>query len=370
MIVDDESSVLRALRRGLRLKARDWTLYAEESPQAALDRLQDATPLVVISDKRMPEMDGAAFLQEVKQRSPLSVRVILSGDTTGEAALQVADIAHLLLPKPFELDDLVNVLNAALCLHHLPVSPEIREQISCIRSLPVLPKVYQELVDYLNSTDEPDNQRIAQIISQDVAILSKILQLANSAFFGFRNPASSALDAVVRLGQDLIANLVLCYGLFEQDQADEQRHALLSHEAEKVAALTMSMAAHIGLKRPQTDHSFVVGLLHNVGGLILGENQDNPPLRAAVSGYLLKLWGFDDIMVNAVLYQCDLAAAPTDNCPISSCLHVATQVFAAREAGIAPLSDTSGLDLESLERVGLIDQVTSWLQEATENSPH
>ena len=361
LIVDDEASVLRSLHRGLRRHFRDWELILEESAEAALKQLEAKQPWIVISDKRMPGMDGVELLTEVRQQSPLAVRVMISGETITSESLAAFGVAHLMLPKPFNMDDLVSALQAARCLHELPVPFELREEIGCISSLPVLPAVYTELVQYLDSTREPKSRRIAQIISHDMAILSKILQMSNSAYFGFASPASSATDAVVRLGHTMIKNLVLVAGIFKQENdGNESLHSVLCTQAEEVCGIMVALAKNMRLPPPEADIHFIIGMLHNVGGLISGELEEYSR-NALISGYLLKLWGFDSETVRAVLHYANPKRSPQIT-PLMLRLHAATILHRCHRSGKDPLADDSGLDKELLAEAGILPAIEAFLE--------
>lgn len=366
LFLDDESSILRSLRRGLRRHFRDWELVFEERPENALKQLDTLSPWVVVSDKQMPGMDGIEFLEHVRQHCPLAVRILLSGETDTDKAISAVGVAHLMLPKPFEMEDIVNSLHAAKCLRELPIPLHLREEIGCIDSLPVLPAVYQELVSYLNQTPDPDSERIAEIITQDTAILSKILQLANSAFFGFASPATSAIDAVVRLGQGMIKNLVLCAGIFRQDSSNNTyEHEQLCRQAEHVAGIMRTLSQEMKLSRAEADHHYVLGMLHNVGGLISGKT-DNSERNAVISAYLLKLWGFDSDTVVAVLYQLHPENAQKIK-PMTLRLHASTTISHAHQIGGDPLAADSGLNQSLLSDAGMLEQVEQYLQADTAN---
>ncbi|MDI3324952.1 HDOD domain-containing protein [Pontibacterium granulatum] len=358
LIVDDEASVLRSLHRGLRRHFRDWELILEESAESALKQLKTKQPWIVISDKRMPGMDGVELLTRVRQQAPLAVRVMISGETITSDSLPAFGVAHLMLPKPFNMDDLISALQAARSLHELPVPFEVREEIGCISSLPVLPSVYTELVQYLDSTREPENSRIAQIISHDMAILSKILQMSNSAYFGFASPASSATDAVVRLGHTMIKNLVLVAGIFKEE-ANESLHSALCAQAEEVCGIMVALANIMRLPPPEADIHFIIGMLHNVGGLISGELGEYSR-NALISGYLLKLWGFDSETVRAVLHYANPKRSPQIT-PLMLRLHAATTLYRCHHSGKDPLAEDSGLDKKLLTETGILPAIEALL---------
>jgi CheY-like chemotaxis protein len=79
LFVDDEAMVLDGLRRALHGMREGWEMRFVESGAAALEALEKERYDAVVSDMRMPMMDGAQLLEEVKQRYPDMVRMILSG---------------------------------------------------------------------------------------------------------------------------------------------------------------------------------------------------------------------------------------------------------------------------------------------------
>jgi HD-like signal output (HDOD) protein/CheY-like chemotaxis protein len=371
LFVDDETNVLNALKRSMRLHCRDWQVECCSSPAAALLLLPTFDPWVVFSDKRMPEMDGATFLHAVGQELPEAVRVLLTGDTSPETAFEVAEVAHILLAKPFHFESIIDILHRAQCLHLLPVSHTVRHEIGAIEHFPVLPKVYQELVAYLKQ-DEVETQEIARIISQDPPILAKLMQLANSAFMGFVNHATNAQAVVVRLGTELIKNIVLCVGVFQQSEKfDEYLCEQLFVESMEVAKISHDLSKACGCSNIELDNSFILGLLHNVGMLMtdlsmLHNVSDSSDTRfdeeSVVGAYMLALWEFDSEFTNAVLYQDKPECA--DTVTLLSCrLYVAKIVRQAQKQGVSALEVKPSLNQPLLKEQGMLEDVLVWINE-------
>lgn len=120
LLVDDEPLVLRALERQLRGILRSprpaYRIESHTSPAAALRRAQEVDFDVVVSDYRMPEMNGVAFLRAFRALQPTAARLILSGhaDLAGLAdAINVAGILRF-LAKPWDEAELVFAIESAL----------------------------------------------------------------------------------------------------------------------------------------------------------------------------------------------------------------------------------------------------------------
>lgn len=351
LFVDDEVSVLRAIRRGLRLRCKDWNLTFTESPLQALELIRENPPHLVVSDKRMPEMDGVQFLKVLAEEEPQIVRVMLSGDTSGESAAEAAVVSHILLAKPFDLDELAEMLKRANCLRQLPLSHTQKQTLGSLQGLPVLPDTYQKLQAYLGK-GEIDTAKVALIVSEDVAVLSKLLQLANSPFFGFSSPVKTAHETVIRLGVDMIRQLVLCIGLFHRDEENAEQHKRLFDYAQRVAGLMAEFSRNAGYEQTRVENAFMLGLLHNIGCLApcCGPASSDCPL---ISAYLLKLWGFNDALVEQILYQ-DRPLETEDLNGFVADLYAAKMWISGEKEGQSTEEITASIPADVLRRSALL----------------
>ncbi len=110
--MDDELFVLKSLAATLR---KHFEVISASSAADALDLLDQEPGLrVVVSDYRMPGMDGAAFLAEVRGRFPRTVRMLLSGAGAENVVLQNADLAFRVLSKPCPRETLILAIEDAL----------------------------------------------------------------------------------------------------------------------------------------------------------------------------------------------------------------------------------------------------------------
>jgi DNA-binding NtrC family response regulator len=107
LFVDDEPRLLSALRRMLMPEKHRWAMSFVEGGASALDLLQREPFDIVISDMRMPDMDGAALLREVQRLYPRTYRMVLSGYAEAEATSRVREVAQRFLSKPCDPADLI-----------------------------------------------------------------------------------------------------------------------------------------------------------------------------------------------------------------------------------------------------------------------
>src|SRR5487761_2096594 len=114
LLVDDEANILNALRRLLR--PLGYRIFTAESGRAGLEILEREQVDLVISDMRMPEMNGAQFLEEVRIRFPDCMRILLTGYAdmgSTIAAINRGEI-YRYISKPWEDNDLVLAVKHAL----------------------------------------------------------------------------------------------------------------------------------------------------------------------------------------------------------------------------------------------------------------
>lgn len=118
MLVDDENLVLGALQRVISRQLGDEEIKVEafQDPRAALRRSAEISFDVVISDYRMPIMDGVSFLAALKEVQPDTVRLVLSAQVDLKALVSAINQAQIFrfLAKPWEDDELLAMIRLAL----------------------------------------------------------------------------------------------------------------------------------------------------------------------------------------------------------------------------------------------------------------
>jgi response regulator RpfG family c-di-GMP phosphodiesterase len=121
LLVDDEENVLHALARNFR---RDFEMETALGPQAALSMISERGPYaVVVSDFRMPDMDGLELLSQVRKQWPDTVRMILSGNADFQSVMASVNdgCVFQFMTKPCPVDNLRNSITGALRHHELAV---------------------------------------------------------------------------------------------------------------------------------------------------------------------------------------------------------------------------------------------------------
>jgi len=116
LFVDDEVRLINGLRRMLFRQRDSWGMYFALSGFEALDILSKNSIDILITDMRMPQMDGAELLVKIVEKYPGVIRIILSGHSDEELILKSVRTAHQFIAKPVSAEILVNSINRAMQL--------------------------------------------------------------------------------------------------------------------------------------------------------------------------------------------------------------------------------------------------------------
>jgi len=377
LFVDDEPNILEGIRRMLYADRSRWDVEFALGGAAALQACERSPFDVVVSDMRMPNMDGAALLTQLRDRYPGIARIVLSGHCESEAATRAVPVAHRFLAKPCSPADLVSAIEGVCALQDILSGPRIREVIGSIGQLPSLSSTYACLTKALMNPETPIS-KVAKIVEQDMALAAKVLQLVNSAFFGLAQEVTSLSSAVNRLGIDTIKNLVLVTETFEVFLPDKRippsAHEFLQQHAQHVA----SIAGKLPVDRSVRDVTILAGLLHDIGRLIFAsklpdqfraalnlsrergceiyeaEEEIMGTSHAEVGAYLLGLWSIPHVAVEAIAHHHRPTRIPHSGFDTSTALYVADVL--AGESCVAPDSGAPTLrdaDRECLEMLGI-----------------
>ena len=237
LFVDDEPNILSGLKRLMRGQRDDWDMMFCSSGNEALELFEQAPFDVVVSDMRMPGMDGAQLLDRIRKKHPQTIRVILSGYADQESVLRTVGPAHVYLAKPCDPHALQDAIIRPLVLRKKLNSPELQALLAGLSNLPSLPEVFLRLNEELNSP-KASAASVAEIISQDLAMTAEILRLTNSAYFSTPVKVTTPMHAVRTLGMEIIQALVLRIGIFRQFSGEHSVIALLKEVNEYSLAIS------------------------------------------------------------------------------------------------------------------------------------
>lgn len=334
LFVDDEPNVLAGIRRLMHPHRNAWEARYANGPIEAIEAMKEERFDVIVSDIRMPGMDGVKLLGYVMDNYPATARIALTGETDQVEVLKTVTAVHQLLTKPCDIDLLIGIING-LRPNAWSHNPKIEALLAGMSSIPSLPSVYAELNEEL-SRETCSAQTIGAIVAKDVGLSTKVLHLVNSALFSLPRKVGNPTQAAMLLGTELTRALVATAGVFDQYHSkippilDLQRlvdHCLLAQ------GIARAVAQAEDLSKEASDKVAVAALLHDVGKLVLAANlperwsqvktvanQRKCPIskveaqvfggdHGQMGGYLLALWGFDSTICRAVGHHCNPRSA-------------------------------------------------------------
>lgn len=318
LFVDDEENILFGLRRMLYPMRNEWRIFYSNGGEEALNFLKENEVDVIISDIRMPGMDGTQLLNKVREMYPQIIRITLSGYADDNLALKNTKVVHQCLSKPTDSNTIKIIIERAYKLRQALDNPELLKVINSLDTLPSLPQVYVKLENEINSSHSSINN-IANIISNDPVITAKILQLTNSAFFGLPTHISNIKEAINFLGINLIKTLVLTLKLFkpmDENHQNVKKYQEVWEHSLNVASISQKIANLKSLSKKDIENSYLGGLMHDIGKLILLNNYPakkieesfSETLHAGIGAYLLGSWGLPDEIIEAVAFHHDFDA--------------------------------------------------------------
>lgn len=319
-IVERDPSVLLSLQSLLHRRLPGWRLRFFSDPAVAIVHVHEDEPHVVVAELDLPGFEGVTFLEEVRRRTPSSVRLLLTSYASDAEVVGVAAVAHQLLTKPQDVARLPAVLESAWGVSSLLREPAHRDMVAESNELPPAPSVFVRLCAVLDGA-RPSAEDVATVIEQDAGLAGRVVQVAQSTLFGARVAPRSVREAVVRLGFELTRGLALSAHL---EGIVPARVEGFDAEAFSRRGLRTGMVMRRLASRADQDQAFLTGIVHGVGMLLFASRRPaqytslareaamrGEPMAqvmharlgitdAELGAYLLGLWGFPTRMVAAV----------------------------------------------------------------------
>ncbi len=268
IFVDDEKRITKSLKRIFYPMRKRWKVFLYNSPHEALNRIKEGDIDVIFSDIKMPGMNGIQLLERVKNISPTTLRIAISGQASPETNQKSVMIVHQYLHKPCKLETMKEVISRADKLQYLLENDNLSEIISQVDTLPSLPIIYNEIKEKIDLEDTSAHE-IGEIVSKDIAMSAKMLQIVNSSFFGLRTKITNPVDAVLMLGLNTVKSLVLSIKIFKKLSANisERIATKLWNHSINVATNNKKIAKHEGIAKKQQYDYFSAGMFLDLGKL-------------------------------------------------------------------------------------------------------
>src|SRR5580658_1931272 len=272
-VVDDQAAVLDTAVLILRGMDAQWQVTGFSDPRAALAAVKSNAPDLILSDQLMPGMLGSQLLEEVRNYAPAAIRVIMSGYVSLNK-LTLITSAHQYIAKPFDIAKLRELVLRSFAAQERIVSRGLQTVAASLRSIPSLPQVHQSLLAELQD-NRSASSAIARMVAEDAGRSIKVLQLANSPLFGQGYLITNPSDAVMCLGTEMIAAIVLSQSLFRHYETlpnEELNMPRVWTHCWETAYLGQLICRQKKLPLRTAEAAFLAGLLHEAGRFILVDN--------------------------------------------------------------------------------------------------
>lgn len=229
LLVDDEANILSSLRRLFR--SEGYRTLTAEGGQAGLAILEAEPVDLVVSDMRMPEMDGAQFLERVRAKWPDTMRLLLTGYADVSSIMKAINRGEIYryITKPWDDDDMVLIVRQALERKALEEERRRLQEITARQN---------EELSVLNATLEKK-------------VEARTIEL------------KKACDGLSVSNEKLRINFLTSIKVLSN--LIEIRGKKLAGHSRRVADLSNSIAKKMRLEPPEVQQIFVSGLLHNIG---------------------------------------------------------------------------------------------------------
>ncbi len=366
LVVDDSPTVCADLAR-LFSRCEEWHVRTAASGVEGLMALDAAPADVVLADMRMPGMDGAEFLLRTQATHPTAIRVLLAGPDDAAAVRCAASVAHQFVPKPLQGDTLHAVLDAVRDLRQLLSHAGLQAAVGKLKSLPTRPLTYWALTEALVRPSVTVAE-VTAIVEHDPVIAGRVLQLANSAYFGARRQVASLDAAVAQIGFTSLQSIVAACEILAQFPDGTNGTVVDPHAC---ACLARFIGQQVGCH-----DAFTAALLRDIGLHIVhpGPGADDPALphallhfhertavgfdHAEAGAYLLAMWGLPVALVRGVLYHATPYSEPVRGMSVGSIVWFAESLL--RDLTL----DEARAVQQYAEALGVEDRLDGWRCEA------
>lgn len=331
LFVDDEKAILRSLKR--MFNGTGWFLHFAENGTEALQILSEHHVDLVVSDMRMPRMDGHKLLSEIQRTYPQTVRIILSGfSDEKEIYKAVLDgSAKNYLFKPWEQKELLAFIDSIFHLYTELNKKMILEVVNQARRLPTFKRSKKLLNEFFEQ--DAGLAEIAAVIEQDPGIAARLLQLVNSSSYDKR--VGSVRQAVFQIGKQSIKSIINDPDYFldlewtTQDGVNAKvvlQHGILTKHV-------LQLTYESFLNKPLPDTAVTASLLHDIGRIFEGQA---PLAHEELGGHILQWWGIPKEIVECAMFHHTPYLAKPEQFELVGSLHLANyyaNIFLRKETG-------------------------------------
>lgn len=390
LFVDDDPAFLERYRRLFESDDAAWEIDFATGGAEALAALAAVPCDVLVGKWRMTTVTGHVLFSEAAKSFPDTARIVVSEVSEQEEVAKALWGRHQFIPTPIDLNLLRATIWRVCSMQNAALDQTIESLLSADYTVPSLPSLYFSV---LRAMDSPDASvaEVGEIIAQDPAMVVKVLQLVNSAFFGIARRISNPVEAVQLLGLKKVRALVLSVHVFSCfDQVRMKSFPLSRLWSHSLAAgqIALKICRAERADKATTEEAQLACMLHDVGKVILAsgdpdryqgavalalkrggslieaETEVFGASHAEVGAFLLSRWGLPISVIEAIALHHDPCRTALDCFSPLTAAHVAT-CLQDEVSDPALHTQPTEVDMEYLVRIGLIDRLPVW-REAVE----
>ena len=329
LFVDDDDLLLEIYKVLLSGEEGRWEVSTASGGAAALKLMEARSFDVIATDMHMPGMNGAELLNAVVKRYSQTSRIMISGVSDQAEVARALGFTHQFIAKPVELDALQAMLARLEGLDAFLNNEKLKSLAGQLRVLPSFPRLYFEIMKAIEAPETPLDT-IDDLILQDPALTTKILQIANSAALGMPEKIQDPRDAIRQLGLNTVRSLALSAHVFASftpaQKLNFPMETLWGHllACGDTARLIMQLE---DATPSEMEAAYTAGILHDIGKLMLADSLPDEfqtalmqaatrpepfhvieqeifgATHAGLAAYLLGLWGLPATIVEAVAFH-------------------------------------------------------------------
>jgi CheY-like chemotaxis protein len=291
LFVDDDPNLLSGLRRLTRGLSNRWDMEFVSSGEAALDAIDRLQVNLVVSDMRMPGMDGARLLEMISQKVPGIFRFALSGESDVGQAIRIIGRSHRFLAKPIEPETLFSAIDSLFIVGSKFLNQQCGRRVSIFDLLKCGHGRLATLKGTLAQRDDNQVQIAAQIMS-DPSLAVRILQVSNSSYFGKPLRTIRIPEAIRYIGLPRLSQLLEKQSLGDEAAAgsDSAHDSALRAGA---AILARQKVRAAGKSEDEQDLAYVTALFSGLGAYSGGD----PPACASRPACISMLFGLPQRLI-------------------------------------------------------------------------
>lgn len=242
LCVDDERNILSALRRTLR--SENYVIHLAESGAQGLEILAQHAVDLVISDMRMPEMDGAAFLSQVSERWPKTMRILLTGYADVSSTIEAVNKGNIFqyISKPWDENEIKLAVKQALDKKALE-----EERMRLLL-----------LTRHQNKKLREFNQTLEKKVEHGTAEVGQTMDMLEAAHESLKENFVASIN--------VLSNVI------------EMRESAQSTHLRNVAVWSQRLGVRMGMDAHAAQQLFFAAQLRNTGRIVLPDSLINKPL--------------------------------------------------------------------------------------------